>query len=250
MRALALLDGLKLEPIAKLSRNDQLEILRIRNQAGVRNNMYTNHVIGEAEHLSWIERLASASHTQFFAVFNEGHIIGGVSLNAISPENKRADWAFYLDEATQGKGFGSALEFKFLDYAFLEMELQKLNCEVLEFNKPVVALHERFGFVEEGFRRNHILRDGKSYGAHLLGITKDEWAERRARIMDQTPRDGSYYLEIINQIEQIRGKNNKNWMDLLRLSFQHAPSEAADIVAEIYNHDQGISALARKLADK
>lgn len=250
MRALALLDGLRLEPIGNLSRYDQLEILRIRNQTGVRNNMYTNHIIGEAEHLAWIERLEFVIHTRFFAVFTENTIIGGVSLNSISAENRRADWAFYLDETTRGKGLGSALEFKFLDYAFSDCGFQKLNCEVLEFNKPVFALHKRFGFVEEGFRRNHILRDGEAWGAHFLGITKDEWGERRAEIVDPTPRDGSYYLGIINQIEQLRGKNNKNWMDLLRLSFLHAPNDAANIVAEIYNEDQGISALARKLVNK
>ena len=30
-------------------------------------------------------------------------------------------------------------------------------------------------------------------------------------------------LKIINQIEKIRSKNNKNWMDLLRLSFNLDP---------------------------
>ena len=31
---------------------------------------------------------------------------------------------------------------------------------------------------------------------------------------------------IINKIEIIRSKNNKNWMDLLRLAFKYAPKEA------------------------
>jgi hypothetical protein len=32
-------------------------------------------------------------------------------------------------------------------------------------------------------------------------------------------------------IEAIRGRNNRNWMDLLRLAFKHAPEEAAEIMA-------------------
>jgi hypothetical protein len=55
------------------------------------------------------------------------------------------------------------------------------------------------------------------------------------------------YMAIIDEIERIRGKNNRNWMDLLRLAFQHAPKEAALIVADIYQEDQRISELARKL---
>ena len=57
----------------------------------------------------------------------------------------------------------------------------------------------------------------------------------------------AYYLDIIDSIEQVRTKNNKNWMDLLRLAFQHAPEEAAAIVAEIYREDSAIAGLSEKL---
>lgn len=55
--------------------------------------------------------------------------------------------------------------------------------------------------------------------------------------------------EIIDQIEAVRTKNNKNWMDILRLAFRHAPEEASRIVASIYREDSEISALAEKLAN-
>jgi len=57
------------------------------------------------------------------------------------------------------------------------------------------------------------------------------------------------YLSIIDDIEAIRSLNNKNWMDLLRLSFELDPPAAAEIVAKIYEHDSEISALARKLTE-
>ena len=37
-------------------------------------------------------------------------------------------------------------------------------------------------------------------------------------------------FEIIDAIEKVRTKNNINWMNILRLAFKHAPSEARDIV--------------------
>lgn len=55
------------------------------------------------------------------------------------------------------------------------------------------------------------------------------------------------HLAVIDQIEAIRGKNNKNWMDLLRLAFKHAPDEAAEIMAGIYEQDAEISALVKQL---
>jgi len=57
------------------------------------------------------------------------------------------------------------------------------------------------------------------------------------------------YDLIIDQIEAVRSRNNKNWMDILRLAFRHSPREAADILAEIYKEDKAISYLAKKLTE-
>ncbi len=40
------------------------------------------------------------------------------------------------------------------------------------------------------------------------------------------------YKEIINKIENTRRKNNKNWMDILRLAFKNSPVEASKILSE------------------
>ena len=55
------------------------------------------------------------------------------------------------------------------------------------------------------------------------------------------------YIKIINSIEKVRSNNNKNWMDLLRLSFKYAPTETAKIMQEIYKEDSKISSLVKKL---
>ena len=45
----------------------------------------------------------------------------------------------------------------------------------------------------------------------------------------------------------LRKDDGLTGMDLLRLAFTHAPSEAGEIMAEIYRADSDISELARKL---
>ena len=54
-------------------------------------------------------------------------------------------------------------------------------------------------------------------------------------------------LRIINEIEQIRGKNNKNWMDVLRLAYSKSPKEASLLISKIYKDDIKISKLVKKL---
>lgn len=55
------------------------------------------------------------------------------------------------------------------------------------------------------------------------------------------------YTDIINKIQKIRAKNNKNWMDLLRLGFKHAPFEASKIMEKINISDAQISNEIKKL---
>ena len=55
------------------------------------------------------------------------------------------------------------------------------------------------------------------------------------------------YNKIINQIQKVRTKNNVNWMNILRVSFKYAPSEAKKIIEDINKNDKEISNLINKL---
>ena len=55
------------------------------------------------------------------------------------------------------------------------------------------------------------------------------------------------YISLIKQIEKVRSKNNRNWMDLYRLAFSVAPEKSIKIVKKIVKKDQEVSNLAKKL---
>ena len=55
-------------------------------------------------------------------------------------------------------------------------------------------------------------------------------------------------LEIIDEVQDIRSKNNVNWMDILRLAFQHAPDEARQLMGRVNDYDSKISSLLRELS--
>ena len=57
-------------------------------------------------------------------------------------------------------------------------------------------------------------------------------------------------LKIINQIQNVRVKNNKYWMDVLKLAFKFAPTQASKIMKKINSNDQKISTLVEKLSKK
>jgi len=54
-------------------------------------------------------------------------------------------------------------------------------------------------------------------------------------------------LKIVDQIQNVRSKNNKNWMDLVRLSLMLDHKRTSRILYHINNQDNKISNLAKKI---
>ena len=71
-------------------------------------------------------------------------------------------------------------------------------------------------------------------------LKKRNLAENNIKALDT-------YQKIIDAVESVRTKNNKNWMDILRVAFTYAPKKTAKIMASIYRDDSKISNLAKKL---
>ena len=57
------------------------------------------------------------------------------------------------------------------------------------------------------------------------------------------------HMEVIDKIEKVRMSNNVNWMDVLRLAFNHAPEEAKNLVKKINKSDTEISSLLKELTE-
>ena len=59
-----------------------------------------------------------------------------------------------------------------------------------------------------------------------------------------------FYNKKISQIENTRKKNNKNWMDILRLAIKLDHDKTIALIKGIYKYDTQISALAKKIYKK
>ena len=55
-------------------------------------------------------------------------------------------------------------------------------------------------------------------------------------------------IEILDELEKVRAKNNINWMNILRLAFKNSPEEARKIISEINKKDNEISIILGKLS--
>lgn len=164
-------------------RDDELDLmLSWRNHPSIREKMYSRHEISKGEHRSWWERTKVREDLQYLIYEYQGSPRGVVGLTNIDIENSNCCWAFYSDPVAP-RGTGSRMEYLALEKVFYEIGLNKLYCEVLDFNKPVIKLHLKFGFQIEGdFRQQHRYND-EYIDIVRLGILKSEWAGRRSEIL-------------------------------------------------------------------
>ena len=182
-----------LREISKCTHEQRKAIRKIRNQNSVRESMYTEHKISLDEHLAWVQRLKHDNRQIVFIVLIDDVVSGVVSVTAIDRIHLKSDWAFYLDTSVRG-GLGAALEFGLINFIFQRVELEKLNCEVIETNEAVVKLHKKFGFVEEGFRRENIIKNESRVGVFCLGLTKSDWEKKRETFKKR-------YEKVINKFD-------------------------------------------------
>ena len=165
----------KLRPIRE---NELGLMLSWRNAPAVRANMYTRHEISQKEHLAWWSRTCQRVDQLYFMYENEECPLGIVGLTAIDLHNSNCSWAFYASPDAP-KGTGAQMEYLALEYVFGVLKLHKLYCEVLAFNVPVIRLHHKFGFVEEGVFRQHHKVEETYIDIHRLSLLNVDWAKKR-----------------------------------------------------------------------
>ena len=59
-----------------------------------------------------------------------------------------------------------------------------------------------------------------------------------------------HLLNIIDEIEKVRTRNNVNWMDILRLAIRNAPEDAIDLLKKVNSEDERISELFNNISEK
>jgi UDP-4-amino-4,6-dideoxy-N-acetyl-beta-L-altrosamine N-acetyltransferase len=168
-----------------LGPHDKDRLLVWRNSPEVAAYMYTDHQIGPEEHARWFSGIEGDERRAYLIIEMDDEPVGLANLYDIDSRNGRCAWAYYLAEpSVRGKGIGGYVEYLMIERVFGELGLGKLWCEVLESNRGVWRMHQKFGFREEARFRRHVLKNGVVEDVLGLGLLAEDWAEARPRIRE------------------------------------------------------------------
>lgn len=209
--------------LREMIESDLPMVLEWRNREEVRNNMYTSHVISDAEHLAWWSRETVNPKTRLLVFALENHQPAGVvTFTHYTGEQGVASWAFYSGDIGT-RGLGQMMEIAALTYAFEVLKLRKLVCEVLSFNKRVADFHRKNGFKIEGVFRQAYEREGNLHDIYALAMFSEDWF-RSVKQALQKIRSGSlagkayektfvFTPDAINAFAAVTGDNNPVHLD-------------------------------------
>jgi putative acetyltransferase len=99
----------------------------------------------------------------------DGRVIGRLSISRDQHPASRhvADLGLMVDFDYRRRGIGRALLDAAVEWA-REAEVRKLELHVFPWNEAAIALYEDFGFVREGYRKNHYYRGEEYVDAVLM----------------------------------------------------------------------------------
>jgi RimJ/RimL family protein N-acetyltransferase len=121
----------------------------------------------ERRYLRAVRRYAHAA--VLVAEVEDGRVVGRLSIarDQHPASHHVADVGLMVNAAYRRRGIGRALMEAGVEWA-REAGITKLELHVFPWNEAAIALYEDFGFVREGFRRNHYRRGDEYVDAILM----------------------------------------------------------------------------------
>ncbi|SNS61861.1 Protein N-acetyltransferase, RimJ/RimL family [Noviherbaspirillum humi] len=104
-------------------------------------------------------------------------LIGTASLKPINWKDRNAFYGIMLgDPNTRGRGLGKDAAMAIMRYAFDELDLVRLDTEIVGSNKVSLEFHvQALGWKIEGVKKDWFYRDGKRHDKVIAGITADDY---------------------------------------------------------------------------
>ncbi|KQB05453.1 GNAT family N-acetyltransferase [Vibrio anguillarum] len=158
---------------------------------------YLEIVSREREYLSqWLAWPPHANNEEFFLSFinrslhdyadgkslvcsmiYKDKLVGNISFNSINHELKKVEMGYWLSAEYQGKGIVSRSVLKLIDFAFTDLNMEKVQISAARENQPSRNVCERLGFLLEGIITRSENLNGRVVDHAVYGLSRPSWPE-------------------------------------------------------------------------
>ena len=105
-------------------------------------------------------------------------LLGTCALWRINAPSRRAELGYALGSKSWGQGYMHEALSALLDYAFTELDLNRVEADTDPRNERSTRLLERLKFSREGLFRERCIVDGEISDSAMYGLLRREWHQK------------------------------------------------------------------------
>lgn len=155
------------------------------NDPIVRETLLLRFPVSLAETLRWFDGvIADESRKDFIIALKENNLpIGFAGYVQIDWLHRKAEPFIAIGDPEQwGKGIGTEVVRRLLDYGFNELGLNRQFGYMLDTNPGALKMDLRAGFRQEGVLKGDVLIHGQFHDRIMLGITREDFNSANSRL--------------------------------------------------------------------
>jgi len=123
----------------------------------------------------YVERARRSEDAITFLVeTHAGERVGACGLEGVKGRVRAADMGIWIDEPFWSRGYGTDAVRTVCRFGFREMNLQRIELHVYDFNDRGIRAYRKAGFREEGRLRGDQFVDGHPVDVLVMGLLADE----------------------------------------------------------------------------
>jgi len=202
--------------IKKISKSDLNFTFFLRNNKLIRKESFNSEIITIKDHKEWFFQRLKNKKSPFFIIFHKKTKVGTLRYD-------KQDFFYNVSISILPK------------YQSLKIGSIALNISENLFKKTMIV---------SKIKKNN-LRSLNFFNKNGYSIISEKPIYTLYKVINKKENQKNNY--IIDQIQQIRKKNNVNWMDILRIAFESSPDKTKKVFKNIFTDDRNINTLSKKL---
>ncbi|MBS4538820.1 GNAT family N-acetyltransferase [Clostridium sp. D2Q-11] len=150
------------------------------NDNEVRKTLNFDYPISEISTKQWLNKITSDNSRKEFIIclLESEKPIGYTGLLDINNKSSKAEMYIGIGEKEYwGKGYAKESRKVLLEYAFMEIGLNKIYTYNWVNNEKIIGLNKKLGFQIEGILRKDIFSHGEFRDRIIMGILRNEYIE-------------------------------------------------------------------------
>ena len=136
--------------------------------------------VTEKQHRAWFESLQNRNDIIIFGIhlLESNRLIGSCQLRSISYIHRSTKLQIRIGEVSQqGQGYGTETVQLLLDFAFKDLNLNRVHLHVFSTNTVALHVYKKVGFIHEGLLRKAAHINGIYIDIAVMGILREEYAD-------------------------------------------------------------------------